>query len=223
MDFRLFNKRAHRWLGLAVLPIGGLLLITGVALNHEKTWLDLRSGKVLSLATASADGSELLRGTARGLERSRDGGKTWSPIDTPWPMDEAVALVPHPLKPEIIYAALRWLGLIRSQDGGHVWESVPLPFQPEVSGVELKSLAVSPGGQLFLATSGGLLRSRDEGKTWDSITFSEHRQEPGLLIRSLHNAFFFGPWAIPLYDATAIAFGLLMISGIFLWKKTDVR
>jgi len=221
MELRLFNKRLHRWLGLGAIPIGGILLITGIALNHEKMWSQ-KGGPILSMTAVGQSGADLLRGTPQGLERSSDGGHSWTQVETPWPTDETIALSLHPLKPNVVYAAMRWLGLIRSLDGGRVWESIELPFRPETTGIKLEAFSVSSQGRLYLETSAGLLSSLDEGRTWDQTLFNIKRQDPALLVRSLHNAYFFGPWAIPLYDATAVAFGLLMVSGILLWRKTDV-
>lgn len=219
---RLFNKRLHRWLGVAVLPVGGILLVTGVILNHERAWLEGRAGNVLSMVAAGPSGEGLLRGTPSGLERSSDGGRSWTELETPWPVEEAVALVTVPSRPGTIYAVLRWMGLLRSRDGGRVWERVGLSFEPEVTGIELRALSAHPDGRLFLQTSSGLLMSPDEGATWEAVSFDPRRQPAGLIVRSLHNGFFFGPWAIPLYDATAVAVGLLMLTGVFLWRKSDV-
>ncbi|MGQ0645726.1 MAG: PepSY-associated TM helix domain-containing protein [Elusimicrobiota bacterium] len=214
---RLLFKSVHNVLGLASAVFLLALLATGVMLNHPGALVPGSAGQRFCVAADPADPRRLYRGTASSLDRSDDGGASWEEVPMLFPAQEVVGVAFHPRDAKTIYALQRWHGPLRSIDGGTVWEAVPLDFDPQESGVELLSLAVSAGGELFLETSAGLLRRPSEG-AWAPVDFDPARKNWPRLIRALHSGHFFGPWFVKVYDAAAFALLFLIVTGIVLWR-----
>jgi photosystem II stability/assembly factor-like uncharacterized protein len=64
-------------------------------------------------------------GTAGKLYRSSNGGRTWSDVRLPGPVESSVYfLATHPSDPNLIFAAATLGQLYRSQDGGESWSGL---------------------------------------------------------------------------------------------------
>jgi hypothetical protein len=214
----LFIKKSHTWLGLASALFLGLLLATGVLLNHPQRFIPGADRQRLCMAADPAHPHRLYRGTGLSLDRSDDGGRTWEEVPMLFPAQEVVSVAFHPRNPRVIYALQRWQGPLRSLDGGTVWETVPLDFDPQETGVELVSLALSPSGDVFLETSQGLLRRTAGAGAWTSVDFDLQAKNWLRLVKTIHNGHFVGPWFVKVYDAAAAALLILIVSGVLLWR-----
>lgn len=215
---RVLIKNVHNLLGLASAAFLGILLLTGIALNHPGAWIPGAASERLSLEADPARPGRLYRGTASALERSEDGGRTWEEVPMAFPALEVMDMAFHPRSPDMVYALQRWHGPLLSRDGGTVWEPVALSFDPQAAGIELKGLSVSNGGVLYLETSAGLLRRPAEGAAWEPVDFDTGRRNWSRIVRTLHNGHFFGEGFVKVYDAAALALLVLIISGIVLWR-----
>jgi photosystem II stability/assembly factor-like uncharacterized protein len=136
------------------------------------------AGRVSSLAVDPSDPKTIYRGTAGGgLWRSKDDGKTWTPLtDSLGNLSiGAVALAPKkkPEDPQVVYLGtgegvvaidgIDGIGFLRSPDGGETWD---LPVS--VSATKFFAINVHPANprEVLVATSAGLQKSVDGGKTW---------------------------------------------------------
>jgi hypothetical protein len=138
------------------------------------------------IAAASAVGSYISRfvvhpttpttlfaASERGVVRSTDGGTNWTVmLGSSWCTD----LVVNPTSPNILYAALLYLGIYRSTDGGANW--TPLSQGLPSSGFFRPNLAIAPSDpNVLLAgfdssadyTLLGLYRTTDGGDDWTQL------------------------------------------------------
>lgn len=125
---------------------------------------------VLALSAGPDPDGPLLAGTRAGLLMSRDAGAAWVPVATV-PTDAAVtAVAHHATDAKVVYAYFARPGgggLVRSGDGGSTWDPTGLLMDPLVV---VTALAVDPGDQVVLATTGAdIMRSRDGGRTWEAV------------------------------------------------------
>jgi uncharacterized iron-regulated membrane protein len=220
----LYIKNVHNWLGLASALFLLALLVTGIALNHPGALIPGSQAERLALAADPSDPRTLYRGTASALERSTDGGATWEEVPMLFPASEVVDIAFHPRDARVVAVLQRWQGPLLSADGGAVWEPVALDFDPQATGIELVSLAISGDGALWLETSAGLLRasrpvsSPGERAAWEPVDFDPARKNWLRIVRTFHNGHFFGPWFVKLYDASAVALLLLILTGVVLCR-----
>ena len=128
----------------------------------------------------AATNAKLLFSLARpgGLARSRDGGRTWTPIDQGLPKDEhevyVLSLAIDPTDANVIYAGTGGFvgqghGVYKSTDGGDTWS----PINRGMIDYRLTAIAVNPAKpQTIYAGSdaGELFKSTDAGQTWDDLT-----------------------------------------------------
>jgi photosystem II stability/assembly factor-like uncharacterized protein len=125
---------------------------------------------VVSAFAVSPSGSVLLAGTADGLFRSSDGGKSWKQVMSGGE-DFAVASVAFdPSAPSDVYVATS-LGLFRSTDLGSTWGDKDL-----LGGSKPGEIAFDPArkGTLYAATADGLYASSDRGASWKGINPNGH-------------------------------------------------
>ena len=125
---------------------------------------------------------------ARGVYRSRDGGKTWKLVLHKSDRAGALDLVLDPSNPKVLYASLDEImrlpwddvsggpdsGLYKSTDGGDTWTEITRnPGLPKgiIGKIGLSISASQPNRvwALIEADEGGLYRSEDAGATWQLI------------------------------------------------------
>lgn len=103
-----------------------------------------------------------------GVEISRDGGQTWTPLALAGQADFHSMSI-SPADPNVIYAwsVTGQAGFYRSRAGGRTWELVVTSALQRVF-----ALAASPARahEVFAGTASGLLRSTDGGVTWSQVS-----------------------------------------------------
>jgi len=207
-------KKAHNIFGLSSSIFLLLLLGTGILLNHP-SWL--KEDEVLAMAADPKIPSRLYAGKKDGLFVSDDSGSTWSEVPMLYP-PQNVADIRFSKDGEEVYIVEKWGRVIHSEDGGKIWKNINLPFDSQVEGIELKHLTLSADRALCLFTSHGWLFSKDGGAAWDESHFDSHSLPLHRLILTLHNGYFFGPKFVWIYDFSALALLILIVSGFVLWK-----
>jgi len=133
------------------------------------------------------------------IQRSDDGGKTWTPVGNKFEYDGVPGThqwydgTPHPWKfarvwhlepsltdPDIVYAGVEDAALFRSTDGAQTWKELPglrehgtgSGWQPGAGGLCLHTIILDPKNpnRMFIAISAaGAFRTDDGGKTWRPI------------------------------------------------------
>jgi photosystem II stability/assembly factor-like uncharacterized protein len=133
------------------------------------------------------------------IQRSDDGGATWSPVGNkfdydgdagthqwydgtprPWEFKRVWHLEPSLTDPDTVYAGVEDAGLFRSDDGGQEWSELAglrghgsgPDWQPGAGGLCLHTILLDPGDpqRIYVAISAaGAFRSDNAGKTWQPI------------------------------------------------------
>jgi hypothetical protein len=132
------------------------------------------------------------------IQRSDDGGKTWTPVGNkfvydgdpgthqfydgtqhPWEFQRVWYLEPSLSDPDTLYAGVEDAALFRSTDGGETWQELPglrevkgHLWQPGGGGMCLHTILQDPHNpdRLYIAISAaGAFRSDDGGQTWRAI------------------------------------------------------
>jgi photosystem II stability/assembly factor-like uncharacterized protein len=133
------------------------------------------------------------------VQRSDDGGLTWSPVGNkfaydgvpgthqwydgtphPWEFKRVWHIEPSLTNPDEVYAGIEDAGLFRSTDGGHTWAELSglrthttgSAWQPGAGGLCLHTVILDPADpkRIFIAiSSAGAFRTDDAGVTWKPI------------------------------------------------------
>jgi len=133
------------------------------------------------------------------VQRSDDGGKTWSPVGNKFAYDGVAGThqwydgTPHPWEfkrvwhfepslsdAETVYAGIEDAAMFRSKDGGQNWEEVAglrkhgtgSKWQPGAGGMCLHTILIDPKNheRMFIAISAaGAFRTEDGGNSWTPI------------------------------------------------------
>ena len=140
------------------------------------------------------------------VQRSDDGGQTWSPVGNqfdydgvpgthqwydgtphPWAFARVWHLEPSLGDPDTVYAGVEDAALFRSSDGGQTWHELSglrghgsgPHWQPGAGGMGLHTVILDPSDaqRIFVAISAaGAFRSDDGGRTWQPINRGLHSE-----------------------------------------------
>ena len=197
-DGKLHRRRegGRRWRAVGELrfqkvfasPSGYLLATTieGVAWSEDDgvTWSEVEiagSSRWEELAEIAFDPRDPERAyLARryvGLQVTKDGGRSWAPIETPLG-EEVFAVATDPDDPEVLYLGGEE-GVTRSFDRGRTWEPQTLKR------AEARNLFIDPHRDrtLWVLAKGccfdqELYRSTDRGRTWKRVYINDRVYEP---------------------------------------------
>ena len=140
------------------------------------------------------------------VQRSDDGGKTWTPVGNqfvydgvpgthqwydgtqhPWQFTRVWHFEPSLTDPDTVYAGVEDAALFRSNDGGQTWQELAglrehpsgHLWQPGAGGMCLHTVLLDPrdARRMFIAISAaGAFRTDDGGETWRPINRGLHSQ-----------------------------------------------
>ncbi len=107
--------------------------------------------------------------TKTGVFKTRDGGKTWSPMPQGLEGAQVISLAIDPVLSSTIYAGTFATAVYKSADGGQRWQPANLGLKGHVSVVY--DLAIDPKDTriVYLATTIGPYRSMNAGGNWTEI------------------------------------------------------
>ena len=166
----------------------------------DGVWSERLVGRGLEcLAVAPAAPERAFVGTAEeGLQRTTDGGSSWTTALTAGDRVTSVTVSPH--DPEEVWAGTEPSAVYRSTDGGESWTERPgltgldsasrwsFPPRPHTHHVRWIALAPDDPEQLYVAIeAGAFVRSPDAGATWldhpdgarrDNHTLATHPDAP---------------------------------------------
>lgn len=153
----------------ATLVLGALVLALGasgsVAAGADE---GAATARITTLAV-NPQGGTLWVGTARGLFRSGDQGRTLASVSLPAKARaaEVTAVAVEPRYALAVYAATAGQGIFRSEDGGKRW----MAANSGLDGLDIRGLAIAPNdGRLHAQVQGkGLFRSFDGGRAWERV------------------------------------------------------
>lgn len=154
----------------------GVLAVGDGALfeSHDggKTWAankDLRNTGIRALASSASDPAEMVAGTLRGVQLSKDSGATWTRISDLQnaEMNGITAVAIDPADPQIVYAGtphLPW----RTTDGGKTWESIRTGIANDS---DVFSIFINPilPSRVFASACSGVYASANRGDQWHKL------------------------------------------------------
>jgi photosystem II stability/assembly factor-like uncharacterized protein len=150
----------------------------------ENSLDDFYSPQLTVLPAAAGEPATLLAGAGQRLERSSDGGATWSTVYTAVKPETGWSLAVDPADPERVWAGLFASegagGVLASADAGKTWTLLAGYPDPIQEGAAALIVLPAPPGQpaTLLAASGSyyvepaLFKSTDSGLTWRPVAYS---------------------------------------------------
>jgi photosystem II stability/assembly factor-like uncharacterized protein len=105
-----------------------------------------------------------------GILLSKDGGRTWTELDTP---KKASTVVFDPANPNVIYGSFFTDGVHKSSDGGRTWTSLSRNWKEKYSIMEVALNPANPREIYALSSfnwAGIVYSSKDGGQTWKTAT-----------------------------------------------------
>ncbi|MCH8049410.1 hypothetical protein IH979_01730, partial [Patescibacteria group bacterium] len=107
--------------------------------------------------------------TAGDINRSSDGGQTWSSVHRV--KDEVVSIILSHSDSRIVLVGTEDKGLFRSEDAGGTWAEFESELKKEFKNSDIfyGFAQTRDGSTLIMNTKYGLLRSRDHGSNWEAI------------------------------------------------------
>jgi hypothetical protein len=161
--------------------------------------------EIYHLKGCSADPNRIYASQCSGwfgqqVQRSDDGGKTWTPVGNKFVYDGVAGMhqwydgTPHPWEfkrvwhfepsidnPDCVYAGVEDAALFQSTDGGTTWNELSglrqhgtgSKWTPGAGGMGLHTIVIDPNNprRMYIAISAaGAFRTEDAGKTWKVIT-----------------------------------------------------
>jgi photosystem II stability/assembly factor-like uncharacterized protein len=173
-------------LGVTCAPVDQTDKSTTDESQTPKTTITMRNigpvgGRITAIAFHPTTPDEVWAsgGDASGLYRSRDGGHTWTVLQTP-PDQSSCCLMFNPSDANRAYAPnCSGRGLLRTTDGGESWSLYFKGMPKETGSCQVYDLAVDPvrPERLYLATAAGLFRSTDDGLSFQRLDDQVFRGE----------------------------------------------
>ncbi|MCX6339425.1 MAG: YCF48-related protein [Candidatus Aureabacteria bacterium] len=119
----------------------------------------------LSIAIDPSNPDMVYAGTLnQAVIKSKDGGKTWQPVEVGAGEKTVTAVAVHPFDSQVVYAGTPD-GVFKSKNGGSSWERVLSQSKVTQSvSVDLVNPEI-----VYLGTSGGVYKSVDGGASWKEI------------------------------------------------------
>lgn len=216
-SFATWGRRAHLVLGVLAGLFVLLAAATGLLLQYPGL-LGAETVEVTALADVPGDGARFLRGTSEGLERSRDGGRSWEEVPMllpPGPVRRIVA------DDSTIYVLGRD-GIVVSRDAGRIWESLETGVDLPPRWTDPIDLVVEPGGAVVLMTGAGIRRSDDGGETWTAQEFpgTARRSRAYDLVHDLHTGWIAGSGGVRAVTVGAVCLLVLVATGFQIaWRS----
>jgi len=117
----------------SILPLGPQVFVAGkggffLSNDFGETWEQrgtVVEATCLLISRYPQSDPTVFIGTALGLLKSVDAGRTWQPVKIPSARGGLVALAQNPRLSNRLFAITAVGALLRSQDGGNTWQKVP--------------------------------------------------------------------------------------------------
>lgn len=134
-----------------------------VSTDRGSSWKTVKTSSQIALWTLAIDSAgRAFAGSSRGVFRSTDRGASWEAVGSS-SVTAGGALVVD--RSGILYA-VGYPAINVSSDGGESWSVLA-----DTSDIprEMHNLMIHPGGEFYVATTGGIWRSTDHGATWEEF------------------------------------------------------
>ncbi len=145
----------------AILPISPAQVLAAENSWSRSTLEKVPTGPVI---VDPARSDNLYASTALGVQKSSDGGKTWTIISRGLPDEQAVALVINPLNSQMLYIGYDGQGIYKSTDGGITWT----PKNDGLPSRNVRTITFHPKDPniLYAGIKGGVCITNNAGERW---------------------------------------------------------
>jgi len=139
-----------------------------------ETWEHvLKQPETFTVNVSPRDPNVVFAGTADGVYRSTDGGKTFQRTNFPDKGMQIWSFLHDPTDPKVVLAGGSPVSVYRSEDGGESWKRMPDPAMPDravmpfACRVMRMASSTRQAGEIFAALEvNGVMRSTDGGESW---------------------------------------------------------
>lgn len=154
---------------------------TRTAITHWTLWLCLglaaatglgacgtRSDTIVSIALHPTKPHILYIATDEAVYKTRDGGATWTRLDSELSRTRVISLAIDPKLPATVFAGTMGDGTYKSPDGGRTWHHFKTGIQKGTISAIVNQIVFDPQATdiIYAATTVGVFRSTDGGRTW---------------------------------------------------------
>ncbi len=146
--------------------------------------------EIWSLGIDPVDADRIYVGSRPGGFRSKDGGRTFTPMDMgvgdqcPIGVPRTTNMVVDPRDHDTIWAGIEVDGLYRSDDGGDSWRHLddigPTPFHGDIHGLVVRRTDGNGHASVHTTTPFGMATSTDDGASWSWHEFDGFDRGSGL-------------------------------------------
>jgi photosystem II stability/assembly factor-like uncharacterized protein len=131
-----------------------------LSIDGGRTW---RESLPCTTTARTARGGALVAALpySNSLQRSTDGGATWTPMASDLPATQLTAITSDPARPRSLYA-----GQFHSADGGTHWTTMAIPAALDSYSIQTELFDPARYGTVVIYQAGHLWVSHDVGATW---------------------------------------------------------
>lgn len=157
---RMYASRTCRTVSPCDTPEG-----TFASSNGGASWTDVTASvtQIVDVRASAANPLDVLRAGTTFVERSLDGGATWSRFSVPVGTGSVVAMDRSATAPQLVLAGAT-TGLFKSEDHGQTWTELRVAGRSFA--VTTVSIDPSDDNRLWVGDSQGVFSSVDRGSTW---------------------------------------------------------
>jgi photosystem II stability/assembly factor-like uncharacterized protein len=144
------------------------ILIIGLAAVVTTT-CTRESNTVTALAVHPAKSEIVYAVTNDGLHKTRDAGKSWTPINEGLGAARVISIAVHPVYHSTVFTGTLGDSVYRSMTGGQKWSIINAGMKAHIAVVNGFVFDPRDKNTLYAATTVGIFRTRNNGLLWEEV------------------------------------------------------
>ncbi|MBI5197085.1 MAG: hypothetical protein HZA19_00585, partial [Nitrospirae bacterium] len=128
-----------------------------------------QSHTVTALAVHPVSSEIVYAVTNDGIYKTRDAGKSWSPVNQGLGATRVISIAVHPVYTSTVFAGTLGDSVYRSMTGGQQWSIINAGMKEHVSYVNGFVFDPRDKETLYAATTVGIFKTRNNGLLWEIV------------------------------------------------------